>query len=510
MFTPRPSQPHLAVQTPGTSPFRGRISLEILALGFIIVLCMALRAYHIGAASLWSDEIFSRYYGDLFGLHYLVTDGLSSEPTPPTYYLLLRGWIALWGGSEGALRSLSALASTLCIPVAYLLGRELIGKQQGMLGGLLLALCPMSLYFAQEARVYALFMLATAFALWGAAVFQRDPSSRKAAVFYALPSTLCLYLHATGVLFVVACGGAVWLFLLTQGVRGRRALFKWTALNAFVLLLGTPYLVHALAASHGGGLDWMPPPSFRMLLYSTSKVVSGEMTPYPWPGFLLAAAVAVTLVISLFLDRPPIRASVTLIGTPCLFVAMVFMLSLARPILLPRVLAWTAVPLCVLGGSQLLAAGRARYAVLLSLVAAFGTGLFFQITTPGSNKEPWRESMRDIAPQLKRADLVVLSPLFDPMVLNYYAPQVKNVRHWDASLRPTIMNAAEQRLHIADITEGEILRAIAAKQSVWVLSNGFDLSRVNDLRSRVPATFYREWFCGRIACVGAAGWQPDH
>ena len=54
----------------------------------------------------------------------------------------------------------------------------------------------------------------------------------------------------------------------------------------------------------GGGLDWMPPPSFRMLLYSTSKVVSGNDTG-PWPGgFLLAAAVAVTLVISLFLCRP--------------------------------------------------------------------------------------------------------------------------------------------------------------------------------------------------------------
>ena len=89
MFTPRPSQPPLAPQTSGTSPVRGRISLEILALGFIIVLCVALRAYHIGAASLWSDEIFSRYYGDLFGLHYLVTDGLSREPTPPTYYCLL-------------------------------------------------------------------------------------------------------------------------------------------------------------------------------------------------------------------------------------------------------------------------------------------------------------------------------------------------------------------------------------------------------------------------------------
>ena len=431
----------------------------------------------------------------------------ASRPLPPTI-VCSRDWIALWGDSEGALRSLSAVASTLCIPVAYLLGRELLGKPQGVLGALLLALCPMSLYFAQEARVYALFTLATSVALWAAAVFQRDPRSRKAVVFYALFGTFCLYLHATGVLFVVACGGTVGLFLLTRGVRGRRTLLKWTGLNAFVLLLGTPYLVHALAASHGGGLDWMPPPSLRILIYSTSKVVSGGLTPYPWPGFLLAAAVAATLFISLFLHRLPIRASVTLIGVPCLFVALVFVISLARPILLPRVLAWTVVPLCVTGGSQLFAAGRARYAVLISLVAAFGTGLFFQITTPGSNKEPWRECMRSIAPQLERADLVVLSPLFDPMVLTYYAPQVKHVRHWDASLRPTIMNAAQKRLHIADITEPEILQAIAAKQSVWVLSNGLDLSRVKDLRSRVPATFYRDGLCGKDPCVGAAGWQP--
>ena len=510
MFTqPLPGQPPVASQKSATTAFQGRISVEILALGFIIVLCLALRAYHIGSASLWSDEIFSRYYADLFGLHYLVTDGLSSEPTPPTYYVLLRDWIALWGDSEGALRSLSALASTLCIPVIYLIGRELMGKAQGALGALLFALCPMSLYFGQEARVYALFMLATSIVLWAAAVFQRDPHSTKAAVFYALFGTLCLYLHATGVLFVIACGGAIWLFLLTQDVRGQRTLLKWVALNAFVLLLGTPYFVHTLAASHGGGLDWMPPVGIRALLYSTSKVVSGELTPYPWPGFLLAAAVAATLFVSLLLHPPPIRASVTLMGVPCLFVALVFVLSLARPILLPRILAWMVVPLCVIGGSQLIAAGRSRYAVLASLVAAFGTGLFFQITTPGSNKEPWRESIQAVAPELEKADLVVLSPLSDPMVLTYYAPQIKNVRHWDASLRPTIMNAAAQRLHIADITEPEILQAIAAKHSVWVLSNGFDLSRVNDLRSQVPATFFREWSCGKDPCVGAAGWQPD-
>ena len=153
-------------------------------------------------------------------------------------------------------------------------------------------------------------------------------------------------------------------------------------------------------------------------------------------------------------------------------------------------------------------AGRARYAVLLSFVAAFGTGLFIHVTMPGSDKEPWRESLHVVAPQLEQADLVVLSPLFDPMLLTYYAPRVKNVRLWDASLHPTIMNAAAERLHVAYITEPEILQAIEAKQSVWVLSNGLDLPRVNDLRTRLPATVFREWFCGNAPCIGVAGWQP--
>ena len=85
---------------------------------------------------------------------------------------------------------------------------------------------------------------------------------------------------------------------------------------------------------------------------------------------------------------------------------MVFMLSLARPILLPRVLAWTAVPLCVLGGSQLFAAGRARYAVLLACVAPFWNRLVLPNNNAGQQQGALRESMRDIAPQLKRADLV--------------------------------------------------------------------------------------------------------
>jgi hypothetical protein len=102
----------------------------------------------------------------------------------------------------------------------------------------------------------------------------------------------------------------------------------------------------------------------------------------------------------------------------------------------------------------------------------------------------------------------VLSPVSNPMVLRYYAPRIRNVRLWDESLRPNIMSAAAERLHIASISQAEILQAIKTKHSVWVLSHSFDLDRVNDLRSQVPASVFREWFCGKVPCAAAAAWRP--
>ena len=88
-------------------------SIEFIALGLTIILCAAVRFYHIGAASLWTDEILSRYYGQVFDLHYQFTAGLVTEPSPPTYTLLLRGWMALFGHSEAAMRSARARCASI-------------------------------------------------------------------------------------------------------------------------------------------------------------------------------------------------------------------------------------------------------------------------------------------------------------------------------------------------------------------------------------------------------------
>src|SRR5919107_5926283 len=53
----------------------------------------------------------------------LVQDG-----SPPLYYLLLHGWMALFGESEAATRALSLIFALLAVPVAFWAGTTLFGR----------------------------------------------------------------------------------------------------------------------------------------------------------------------------------------------------------------------------------------------------------------------------------------------------------------------------------------------------------------------------------------------
>src|SRR3954471_22586304 len=83
----------------------------------IVALGAFLRFFRIGRQSLWFDEYFTTLVlgsgRHMFG--YIA----HAEGTPPLYYVVLKGWETVIGGGDGALRSLSALAGTLTVPVAY-------------------------------------------------------------------------------------------------------------------------------------------------------------------------------------------------------------------------------------------------------------------------------------------------------------------------------------------------------------------------------------------------------
>ncbi|MEA2144984.1 MAG: mannosyltransferase, partial [Solirubrobacteraceae bacterium] len=106
--------------------------LEVIGLVALIVLGAALRFVTIAHQSYWVDEAttvheLSLSFGGLMHAIHV------QESTPPLYYMLAWVWAKVFGTGELGLRSLSALAGTALIPVAYACGRELVSRGAGLM-----------------------------------------------------------------------------------------------------------------------------------------------------------------------------------------------------------------------------------------------------------------------------------------------------------------------------------------------------------------------------------------
>lgn len=485
--------------------------LPLLYLGIIVSVCVILRVIHLGSLSLWTDEIFSRYYYQLFGLKFLWTEGLRAEPTPPLYYMLLEAWMRLFGTSEQAIRSLSVTTSILALPLLYLLGRELGTRAQALLGSLLFSLSPFALYFAQEARAYALTLIPATAVLVTVARFLRDTRSNTALAGYAVSATLCLYVHATLLLLVMACNLVVVVSIASSGRSYRvRAISLWLLTNVIVAAAAFPYLREMLAASRFGGLDWIPPLSARSVAVALSALISGVATPPSLPGIEITILFFGLLIASLWTSPPDRRAFIVLAIIPALFLGFAIFASLVRPILLPRILCWMSAPLCLLTAGQLLSRSRFGIALRGATALTFAVGLTFQIAFADGLKEPWREALGSLNPQLERADIVVISPRFNPLILRYYAPGVHNIRVWDEHLQPTIMTFVAPKLGVSDMSRAAILQAIATGKPVWIIANFTDQKFLASLlaEARTP-DFYQQWQCRKLTCISAAAWHAS-
>ncbi len=120
-----------------------------------------LRMYQIGQQEIWVDEAASFYRA-------LAHDWSGNGVL---YHLLLRVWIDLVGQTDAALRSLSAIFGTVSVMAVIWAGRTIFGRSAGLWSGFATAISPIHIYYSQEARPYALLILALLLAyvlLWRA------------------------------------------------------------------------------------------------------------------------------------------------------------------------------------------------------------------------------------------------------------------------------------------------------------------------------------------------------
>jgi uncharacterized membrane protein len=157
----------------------------------ILLLGMGLRLYHLDRKIYWHDEVLTsvrvgghyrqEYIQQIFDGHLVsradlqayqaprsdrgipdLIENLATENAhhPPLYYLLMKIWVGIWGHSVSITRSLSALFSLLAFPALYWLCWELFASPlTGWLAMALMAISPLHLLYAQEARQYSLWTL---------------------------------------------------------------------------------------------------------------------------------------------------------------------------------------------------------------------------------------------------------------------------------------------------------------------------------------------------------------
>ncbi len=194
--------------TSGTTSGRGR-RLIAPALGATILIAVAFR--FVTTSDLWLDEALTVNIAKL-PLSEL-RDALRQDGAPPLYYVLLHGWIQIFGATDLAVRALSGVLGIVLLGLSYVAGLRFGADDRerrwaAWSAVLVVASSPYAIRYSTEARMY---MLAMVLVLFGYLAVQRivdEGGSVGRFVAVALTTAGLLYTQYWS-LFLIAVVGAV-------------------------------------------------------------------------------------------------------------------------------------------------------------------------------------------------------------------------------------------------------------------------------------------------------------
>lgn len=227
-------------------------------LAALTILAAVLRLPTLGQQSFWYDEAFTPVHVLHPSLWATLHAVVHTENTPPLWYPI--AWVdaRVLGTGEIALRLPSALAGIATVPVAWAIGRELTHRRATAIAAAgFVAVNPLLVWYSQEARAYALFVLLLAVAMlcflraldWPTPTDRRSSDLRSASMAaFALSSSLALLSHYFALFLLIPM--VVWL----AWDRSRRR----AALPAIGALALVGLALTALISAQGGhGTQWI-------------------------------------------------------------------------------------------------------------------------------------------------------------------------------------------------------------------------------------------------------------
>ncbi|GGJ27574.1 hypothetical protein GCM10011320_38580 [Neoroseomonas lacus] len=394
----------------------------------------ALRLPALGGWSLWADEVAT---AGLASLSWAELTGTLPwlETTPPVYYLLIKGWTALAGDSDAALRVPSALAGIASVAALGLLCRDAFGRRAAFWAALVLAVTGWHLFHSREARVYAILTLVFLLALlagrgFAARAVRPGGSWVWSALGLAIISVLAAWLHFAGM--IAAATAYLYVLLLMLGRRSLdpRAMgrFLVAGMAAALLVLPVLWLAWVLTSTDEyDGMAWLGGLGYRFAAVSLSRVVLlAPPVLDPWPVLGPACAAVAALLVAVLAWRSLRAGSRTaermawagaLLGGMALFL----LAQAVGPIVLPRTLQ-LLVPLVagLMGlGIAGMRPGVLRVGLFLAFVVSQAPGLHDIFRTPPDGSD-WRDLAARLAAAPRDGSVVIALDAFDALAFDRY------------------------------------------------------------------------------------------
>ncbi|MFI7546852.1 glycosyltransferase family 39 protein [Actinoplanes sp. NPDC049599] len=421
----------LYVQAAAGQSHRRRLSFDHAALAVVTVVGALLRLFPL--RSVWLDEAISIGQARLpYGR--MLTQFMNDDLHPPLWGSVL--WLSLRVLGDGplAVRIPSVIAGTACIPLTYLLGRELYDRRAGLAAAVLMAVAPLAVWYSGEARMYACYLLFSVLALLGQArVLNRG--DRLGWTLFTLGSAAMIYTHYFSVL-QLAAQHLIFAVAATRGRIGghrtaglRRPWMLSIAATAVLCLPLAPYAIQQLthAGSPGGAATTGEPVSAYVVAanlvwsvwgYHADTLMTRLVALWPaamlivlallgkgrsWATNLLVAAVLIPVLGALVIS---VRART--------FFEVRYFISVLPALLLLAARAAT--------GWLSSTAARATAAGLLALTLL--AGLANEQFNPGNPRlYDYRSAFQYVAGHAQPGDLILYAPDYLSPVIDYYRPE---------------------------------------------------------------------------------------
>jgi len=399
---------------------RSRYTQILLAL---TIAGLFLRFYNLGFNSLWLDEASTYTYASLSlpGIWQATTAG---EFNPPLFYWIEHLMLSV-GNNEVILRFVPALLGVLTIPLIYLVGKEFIDRNVGIIAAAACAFSPFLIYYSQEARAYSMGLFFVAFATY---YFLRALKTNETIhwVLFGILSALAFWSHFYTLVVIGAMGLYALAVKIPEFMHDIRALRPLVAAGAVFAVICLPLIIVTIQLFTKRSAS---APTFGIqgvdIVVETFRELSGSSDI---ALYLFLILFVVGIVQALLLDK---KKGIFLVSLTLLPFAISWILSYRIP-MVPRYLiilvpfyfigiALAYKPVFSLISNRGVVYGFVALMVLLSVTSPFFTSYYTQYT-----KEDWRGFSGQIHKLAQPGDLIVLVPGYIYQPFDYYYTNVSD------------------------------------------------------------------------------------